>query len=57
MKHINCNQASELGLSVRINRETLHPLGLAMKTLALLRDKWLDVPGHESVTWHISLSP
>lgn len=30
MKHINWNQASELGLIVRINREVLHPLGLAM---------------------------
>ena len=30
MKHINWNQASELGLIVRINREILHPLGLAM---------------------------
>ena len=30
MKTINWNQASELGLVVRINREILHPLGLAM---------------------------
>ncbi|MBS4711979.1 DUF7415 domain-containing protein [Aeromonas caviae] len=30
MKYINWNQASELGLIVRINREILHPLGLAM---------------------------
>ncbi|MFG0835478.1 hypothetical protein ACF8OI_18400 [Aeromonas bivalvium] len=30
MKTINWNQASELGLIVRINREILHPLGLAM---------------------------
>lgn len=30
MKHINWNQASELGLIVCINREILHPLGLAM---------------------------
>ncbi|MGK4473066.1 DUF7415 domain-containing protein [Aeromonas molluscorum] len=30
MKHINWNQASELGLIVRINSEILHPLGLAM---------------------------
>lgn len=30
MKRINWNQASELGLIVRINREILHPLGLAM---------------------------
>lgn len=30
MKHINWNQVSELGLIVRINREILHPLGLAM---------------------------
>ncbi|MGK4474128.1 DUF7415 domain-containing protein [Aeromonas molluscorum] len=30
MKHINWNQASELGLIMRINREILHPLGLAM---------------------------
>lgn len=30
MKNINWNQASELGLIVRINREVLHPLGLAM---------------------------
>lgn len=30
MKCINWNQASELGLIVRINREILHPLGLAM---------------------------
>ena len=30
MKTINWNQASELGLIVRINREVLHPLGLAM---------------------------
>ncbi|HHO0782421.1 TPA: hypothetical protein ACRUFK_004013 [Aeromonas hydrophila] len=30
MKYINWDQASKLGLIVRINRETLHPLGLAM---------------------------
>ncbi|MBJ7581617.1 hypothetical protein JHD42_10915 [Aeromonas veronii] len=30
MKTINWNQAGELGLIVRINREILHPLGLAM---------------------------
>lgn len=30
MKCINWNQASELGLVVRINREILHPLGLSM---------------------------
>ncbi|HEH9413044.1 TPA: hypothetical protein SIA28_001649 [Aeromonas salmonicida] len=30
MKHINWNQVSELGLIVRINREILHPLGLAI---------------------------
>ncbi|HGK7310691.1 TPA: hypothetical protein ACJ51G_000661 [Aeromonas hydrophila subsp. hydrophila] len=30
MKCINWNQASELGLIVRINREILHPLGLSM---------------------------
>lgn len=30
MKTINWNQASELGLVERINREILHPLGLAM---------------------------
>jgi hypothetical protein len=30
MKYIDWNQASELGLIVRINREILHPLGLAM---------------------------
>ena len=30
MKNINWNQASELGLIGRINREVLHPLGLAM---------------------------
>jgi hypothetical protein len=30
VKHINWNQASELGLIVRINSEVLHPLGLAM---------------------------
>lgn len=30
MKTINWNQASELGLIFRINREILHPLGLAM---------------------------
>ncbi|MDM5064353.1 hypothetical protein OB934_16320 [Aeromonas salmonicida] len=30
MKYINWNQVSELGLIVRINREILHPLGLAM---------------------------
>lgn len=30
MKTINWNQASELGLVERINREVLHPLGLAM---------------------------
>jgi hypothetical protein len=30
MKTITWNQASELGLIVRINREILHPLGLAM---------------------------
>ena len=29
MKHINWNQLSELGLLERINREILHPLGLA----------------------------
>lgn len=30
MKTINWNQMSELGLIERINREVLHPLGLAM---------------------------
>jgi hypothetical protein len=30
MKHINWNQMSELGLIERINREVLHPLGLAV---------------------------
>jgi len=30
MKNINWNKASELGLIERINREVLHPLGLAM---------------------------
>lgn len=30
MKSINWNQLSELGLVVRINREILHPLGLAV---------------------------
>jgi len=30
MKTINWNQAGELGLIVRINREILHPLGLSM---------------------------
>lgn len=30
MKSINWNQASELGLIVRINCEILHPMGLAM---------------------------
>lgn len=29
-KYIDWNQASELGLIVRINKEILHPLGLAM---------------------------
>lgn len=29
MKTINWNQAAELGLLERINREILHPLGLA----------------------------
>ena len=30
MKTINWNDASQLGLIERINREILHPLGLAM---------------------------
>ena len=30
MKRIDWNKASELGLIERINREVLHPLGLAM---------------------------
>lgn len=30
MKTIDWNKASELGLIERINREVLHPLGLAM---------------------------
>jgi hypothetical protein len=30
MKSINWNQLSELGLIERINREILHPLGLAV---------------------------
>ncbi len=30
MKEINWNKASEFGLIERINRELLHPLGLAM---------------------------
>ncbi len=30
MKEINWNDASELGLIQRINKEILHPLGLAM---------------------------
>lgn len=30
MKSIDWNEASELGLVERINREILHPLGLAM---------------------------
>ncbi|WP_280565368.1 hypothetical protein [Chromohalobacter sp. 48-RD10] len=30
MKKIDWNKASELGLIERINREVLHPLGLAM---------------------------
>lgn len=30
MKKINWNQMSELGLIERINREILHPLGLAV---------------------------
>lgn len=30
MKEINWNNASELGLIQRINKEILHPLGLAM---------------------------
>jgi hypothetical protein len=30
MKEINWNDMSELGLIVRINKEILHPLGLAM---------------------------
>jgi len=30
MKKINWNTASELGLIERINKEVLHPLGLAM---------------------------
>lgn len=30
MKSIDWNEASELGLVERINREVLHPLGLAM---------------------------
>lgn len=30
MKNISWNKASELGLIERINREVLHPLGLAM---------------------------
>lgn len=30
MKSINWNQMSELGLIERINREILHPLGLAV---------------------------
>lgn len=30
MKSINWNQMSELGLIERINREILHPIGLAI---------------------------
>lgn len=30
MKELNWNDMSELGLIVRINKEILHPLGLAM---------------------------
>tara|TARA_R110002033_G_scaffold54_4_gene864 strand:+ start:916 stop:1149 length:234 start_codon:yes stop_codon:yes gene_type:complete len=30
MKSLNWNQMSELGLMERINREVLHPLGLAV---------------------------
>lgn len=30
MKHIDWNELSRLGLMVRINREILHPLGLAL---------------------------
>jgi hypothetical protein len=30
VKHINWNELSELGLLERINREILHPLGLAV---------------------------
>jgi hypothetical protein len=30
MKYIDWNQLSELGLQERINREILHPLGLAV---------------------------